>query len=223
MATIGTDPNGHRRILFVAADGSRKTVRLGKCSERDAERACRHVEALAATTIHRQPVPRETAIWVQGIGHKLHDRLARVGLVESREQPGKLALATFIDGYLAQRFDLKPATLTAMRQLRIWLLRYLGEDRRIDRVTPADADGYRAHMFETGLAKATIAKRCRYARHYFAVAVRRGLLAANPFGHIKGAVKGDPARRCFVPAATVARVMDAVPDPQWKLLIALAR
>ncbi len=223
MATIGTEPNGRRRILFVAADGSRKTVRLGECSQRDAEQVCRHVEALAAATINGQPMPRETAVWVRGIGHRLHDRLARAGLVEAREQPGKLALAAFIDGYLAQRRDLKQSTLTAMKQARTGLVRYLGDERRIDRVTAGDADGYRARMFETGLAKATIAKRCRYARQFFAVAMRHGLLAANPFAHIKGAVKGDSARRRFVPAETVARVMDAAPDPQWKLLIALAR
>jgi len=223
MATIGTEPNGTRRILFVAADGSRKTVRLGKCSQRDAEQVCRHVEALATASIHTQPVPRETAVWVRGIGHKLHDRLARAGLVEAREQPGKLLLGAFIDGYIAQRPDLKPATLVLLRQARIWLLRFLGETRRLDQVRPADADGYRAQMIEGGLAKATIAKRCRYARHFFEVAKRRGLVADNPFGHIKGAVKGDPTRRCYVPGDAVAKVIDVAPDAQWKLLIALAR
>ena len=32
MASIGTDPGGLRRILFVAPDGERKTIRLGKMS-----------------------------------------------------------------------------------------------------------------------------------------------------------------------------------------------
>lgn len=38
MASVIADPNGGKRIQFVAADGSRKAVRLGKCSQRDAER-----------------------------------------------------------------------------------------------------------------------------------------------------------------------------------------
>ena len=45
MASISNDPNGRRRILFVATDGSRKTVRLGKCDRKSAESICRHVEA----------------------------------------------------------------------------------------------------------------------------------------------------------------------------------
>lgn len=64
MASIGMDPNGYRRVLFVAGDRSRKTVRLGKCSERDAQQVCRHVEALAAATVHGQPLPRDTAVWL---------------------------------------------------------------------------------------------------------------------------------------------------------------
>jgi hypothetical protein len=30
MATIGNGPNGYRRILFLAGDGGRRTIRLGK-------------------------------------------------------------------------------------------------------------------------------------------------------------------------------------------------
>ena len=37
MASIVSDPNGYRRILFVAADGSRKTIRLGKATAKQAD------------------------------------------------------------------------------------------------------------------------------------------------------------------------------------------
>ena len=36
MATIGNDPNGRKRILFVAPDGKRKTIRLGKATMKQA-------------------------------------------------------------------------------------------------------------------------------------------------------------------------------------------
>lgn len=223
MASIGNDRNGRRRVLFVAADGSRRTVRLGKCSRRDAEHVCRHIEALLASSIHGQPVPRETATWLSNIGSTLYDRLARAKLVEPRAKAVRQTVAGFIDDYIAERRDLKPATLTLLRQARIWLVRYLGETRRMDQVSVADADGYRAHMIAKGLAKATIAKRCRYARHFFDVAQRRGVVASNPFDHIKDVVKSNPKRRVFVPGDVVAKVIEVAQDPQWKLLIALAR
>ena len=43
MASISDDPNGRRRILFVAPDGSRKTIRLGKIDRKSAEAINRHV------------------------------------------------------------------------------------------------------------------------------------------------------------------------------------
>ena len=46
MASISCDPGGQRRILFVAPDGKRKTVRLGKLAQRDAESIKFRIEQL---------------------------------------------------------------------------------------------------------------------------------------------------------------------------------
>jgi len=223
MASIGTDSNGHRRILFVAPDGSRKTVRLGKVDQKTAEAVCRHVEALLSAKISGQPVPRDTAVWLASVRDPLRGRLARAGLIDLPEEAEAPTLAAFIDGYIDQRADLKAASRVLLRQARDLLVGFLGGNRRVDEVTPADADAFRAKLLADGLAKATVRKRCYYARHFFAVAVRRRLIAENPFGHISGTVVGDPARRMFVPGEVVRRVMDVMPDPQWRLLLALAR
>lgn len=68
MASIGNDSNRRKRILLVAADEKRRTIRLGKCSQRDAESICRHVEALAERAQNGQPVVPQTAAWLRGIG-----------------------------------------------------------------------------------------------------------------------------------------------------------
>lgn len=51
MATIGNDPNGFKRILFVAPDGKRKTVRLGKATMKQATAFKVKVEGLIGQTI----------------------------------------------------------------------------------------------------------------------------------------------------------------------------
>ena len=53
MASIGNDPGGRRRILFVGMDGKRHTIRLGKMPKRSAEDVKRRVEALIAAQISR--------------------------------------------------------------------------------------------------------------------------------------------------------------------------
>ena len=64
MASIANDPNGRKRILFVAPDESRKAIRLWKCDRKSAEAISRHVEAILAAKIGGQPVPRDTAVWL---------------------------------------------------------------------------------------------------------------------------------------------------------------
>ncbi|MHB1156447.1 MAG: phage integrase SAM-like domain-containing protein [Phycisphaerales bacterium] len=117
--------------------------------------------------------------------------------------------------YLDQRkLVAKPSTLTVYRQARIWLVRYVGESRRVDQISVTDADRYRAYMARNKLAKATIAKRCRYAREFFNVAIRQGLIQSNPFAHIKDAVKGNAGRRVFGPGDQLMKIVELVPDPQ---------
>jgi hypothetical protein len=61
MASIADDPGGRRRILFVAPDGVRKTIRLGRVDRKTAESICRHVEELTAARLSGQPLRTETA------------------------------------------------------------------------------------------------------------------------------------------------------------------
>ncbi|MCC6581447.1 MAG: tyrosine-type recombinase/integrase [Phycisphaeraceae bacterium] len=224
MASVVNDPDGRKRILVVDAAGNRRAIRLGKMSVKAAEAIRCHVEELAAATMHGQAVARQTALWASEVGDKLHAKLARAGLVKPRQAgPDVPGIRAFIEGYLAQRPDVKPATMLVMEQAAKWAWRFFGEDRKLDTVTPADADAYKAHLVGKGNARSTVMKWTRYARHFFEVARRRKLIAENPLVHLKGAVKGDPARRMFVPADDVRKVVDVATDAQWKLLIALAR
>ena len=113
MASIAIDPNGRRRILFVAANGSRKTIRLGKIDRKSAETICRHIEALLAAKIGGQPVPRDTAAWLSDIGAKLRDKLAAVGLVEPLQ---RLTIQEFLMSWL----DSKKSTGHKPTSLRAW-------------------------------------------------------------------------------------------------------
>src|SRR5689334_11883348 len=97
MASIANDPGGRRRILFVAPNESRKTIRLGKIDRKSAESICRQVEALLVAKIGGQPVPRDTAAWLAGIGAKLRDKLAAVGLVEVAQ---RLTVGEFLASWL---------------------------------------------------------------------------------------------------------------------------
>ena len=141
MASIVNDPKGRKRILFVGPDEVRKTIRLGKCDRKAAESICRHVEVLLAARITGQPIPRETAMWVTGLGTKLRDRLATVGLVEA---PKRAVLGEFLKCYILSRPDVKPATLEVWQQPCRNLTEFFGEEKPLRSITTGDGDQFKA-------------------------------------------------------------------------------
>ena len=224
MASVINDPNGRKRIQFVAPDGTRKTIRLGRVDRKTAESICRQVEHLLSAQLSGQPIPRETAAWLGSIGEKLRQRLCRAGLIDDPLSGRSLTLKEFLEGYLAERTDLSPGTLQAMRLDADRLVAVLGKDTRLSAVTPADADRCKAYLLERKYARSTVARCLRHARHFFAVACRRKLIPENPFAHQKGiAVIGDPSRRKFIPAEEVVRVLEEIPDRELRAWVVLAR
>ncbi len=88
MASISRDPNGRKRILFVAPDGKRKTIRLGKMSIRAAEAVKFRIEHLLAGKITGNAVEADTAAWVASLETAMAGKLAAVGLIDSPESKG---------------------------------------------------------------------------------------------------------------------------------------
>ncbi len=73
------------------------------------------------------------------------------------------------------------------------------------------------------LAEATIANRIVACRQFFKVAVRRKLIPANPFTDVRTGSQKNPARLRFIDRETIARVMEACPTLEWRLIVALSR
>lgn len=219
MASIADDPNGRRRILFVALDGSRKAIRLGKCDRKSAEAIARHVEALLSAKMGGQPVPRDTAAWLAGIGDGLKARLAAVGLVEP---PKRASLGEFLRSFILNRPDVKPATLEVWKQPCRNLVEFFGNDKALRNITTGDCDQFKAWLLTQELAPATIAKRLSFARTFLHVARKHKLIDENPFAEVKIPTANVSARQRFIDRDAVQRLLD-VASPTWRTVIALAR
>ncbi|WP_157369343.1 hypothetical protein [Zavarzinella formosa] len=74
MATISTNKNGFRRILFVNANGERKSIYLGKVPAKTANEIRAKVESLASSNSSQSAIEKPTAIWVASIGDELADK-----------------------------------------------------------------------------------------------------------------------------------------------------
>src|SRR5947208_17079031 len=98
MAAIGNDPNGRKRILFMAGDGIRKTIRLGKMDRKNAERFCGRVEKIIAAKISGGALDDETSRWLAEMDDVMYDRVAAVGLVKPRRHSGS-TLKQLLDAF----------------------------------------------------------------------------------------------------------------------------
>lgn len=222
MASVGSDKNGSRRIVFATQDGKRLSIRLGKVSQRTAETVKWRVEQLLEGHRFNRPMEAALAEWVAGLEPQFAKKLGRTGLIPANE--AKPQLGPFLADWLASRKgDYKPASLIAWGQVTRALVRSFGDSCPLAEITPAKAEQFRQSMIAAGLRPTTIHKRIAHARSFFAFAKRGGLVSINPFEFVKHR-QGDPSeRRAYVPSADALRAIEYAPDGDWRLLIALSR
>ena len=76
-------------------------------------------------------------------------------------------------------------------------------------------------MLAEPLAEATVRLHCRNAKTIFNEAVERELIPVSPFSKLKSSSVAANNDRLISEADTI-RLLDAAPNVQWRLLIALA-
>ncbi|MBI1312158.1 tyrosine-type recombinase/integrase [bacterium] len=233
MASISTEKTtGRRTIQFKAGDRKRRSIRLGKVSIKFARTVSHHVDKLNTARIMRTGVEVETAEWVASLDDVMVEKLARVGLCERRipvepEETTEADVITTLGGFLtneiSKRTDVSQSTLTFYSHTQRNLITYFGADKPLPEITEGDADDFRRYLKDLKLAEVTVNRRCSLAKTWFRVAVRHRLIESNPFRDISAGKKSNESRQRFIDADTIARVIEAAPDSEWRLLIALAR
>jgi len=221
MAGIARDSGGRKRITL-RFNGKSQSIRLGKCSLKAAEYTRLRVESIVASRLSGAPLDAETSRWLGAIGDDLHARLVRAGLIEPRQQTEAVTLGDLLDRFV-EAASVSPATLAAYRQTTESLREHFGDDKPIDAVTPADADGWRKSLVDDGYARATVAKRTNIAKAIFRKAAQWKLLVESPFDHLRVGSQSNPDRSAYVPRETIEAILDACPNDRWRAIVALVR
>jgi integrase len=222
MASISKQPGGRRTIQFVAGDGKRRSVRLGRMDQRTAEAIRTRVEALVMSSVAGTPWDGELARWVAQLGEPLRGRLVAVGLVPVPEERAVVRLGGFLGTYVAARTDVKLTTRRNLKDTAARLVEFFGADKDLRAITPGDADAWLLWLRER-VAKATAGRAAARAKQFFKAAFRRKLIAENPFADVKALSMVNEARKFFVPRDVISRGFEACPDAEWRLIVALSR
>lgn len=220
MASISTDSQGNRRVLFIA-NGQRKAVRLGRVSMKQAEFARLRIEQLLAGK-NSGALDEEAAKWLGTVDDRLHARLARAGLVAPRSV-AYATLGSLLDAFI-KALDVKPGTMRTLLQTRKSLEDHFGTTKAIREITQQECEGWRTSMVDSGLAPATVSKRVKTARQIFRKAGRWGMLRGeNPFAEVRAGAQTNTSRMHFVSIEDALKVLDACPDAEWRAIVALSR
>lgn len=245
MASVSKDSKGWR-IRFYDADGSLRTIRPGKVNKATAEQIGRHVDSLAATVASQGVIARQTALWLAGIGDKLRAKLERARLVEPIEpvelEPVEIkpTLAAFLEDHVQHGRTSKgrraaDSTIAKWIGTQRFLVDVFGDQKRVDEVTREDAHQFRVWLDKRRIKQKTAgrkgqpmaenAKRKHIAncKMFFNAAVRRGLIAGNPFESQVSGTEANRSRDHYITPADTSKLLKAAPDTQWRLMIALWR
>jgi len=225
MASVVTERGGRRLIqLSPSEHPQRPKIRLGKVTKREAASALVHVENLCRAKRTGAGFPPATADWLADLPVRLRGRLEQFGLVEPQVRRECPTLAEWVRRYIEGRSDVKDATATVYGHTRRNLLAFFGKDRRLDEITPGDADAFRVHLkTHEGLADNTVRRRLGIAKQFFRAAVRLRLIGDNPFDGQSTLVRENPKRLYFISHEETQAVLDACPDAEWRLIFGLCR
>lgn len=226
MASIVRDPGGRKRITFTDVDGTRKAVRIGKANMRQAEGFRSKVSDILSAKTQGTAPDLDVAQWLRNLPDVMHRKLIKAGLADPRiEQQAAVptTIEDLFDGYIADRTDVGKTTATIYTLTMQNLLGFFGENKPIGTITVYDAECWRRYLTKEGLAEATARKRAQVCKQIFTAAVKRKLIAENPFAGLKSSAVGNDARHYFVTREEVDKVIEACPDAQWRLIVSLAR
>ncbi|CAN5332411.1 hypothetical protein BH11PLA2_BH11PLA2_01740 [soil metagenome] len=220
MASLTRDPNGSFRIQVIGTDRKRRSIRLGKLSEKASKEILRRVEHLHELTANRLAIDTDTAAWLNGIGDDLAEKLSAAGLIPPRESR---TLGDFLETYIENRkAESKPTTIITLQQVKVDMVKLYGPKMALRDIGPEDAEGLKTHYFAKGLALATICRRLKVSRMFFARAKTYNLIPDNPFMGVKSKNTTAPEHQRYITTADTLRILEKA-TPTWRIIIALAR
>ncbi len=224
MATVTRDSKGVR-IWFKDGAGNRKSIRLKDAHDDYATRFAMNLEDLNSAVKYNATIRPETAQWAMGLCEDVQNRLAALGLIEIQQaepEPDAPKLGSFVDGWIAGRHDVKPATKQIYSRSRHYLLEFFGADRPLNSITPGDGDEW-ALFLRSHLGENTSRKMAGVAKLILKRAHRKGLIEVNPFSDLRTNVTHDETGDFTITPEMVQTILAAAPDAEWRLIIALAR
>jgi integrase len=244
MASVTKDSKGWR-VRYYDSTSTLRTIRPGKVNKAAAEKIGHYIDQLNAAKISGMGIDRHAATWLAEIGDGLRKKLERAGLVEPAEpveaEPAKVSmlLKDFLQDHIHHgRTSQGKAAATSTLAKWVGTQRFLNDrfpNRTLESIVAEDAHQFRVWLDTRKIRQTTSPrkgepmaengkrKHIANCKAFFNAAKRRGLIDRNPFEAQVSTTGANRARDHYITPEDTRRILDACPDAEWRLLVALWR
>ncbi|HML75422.1 MAG TPA: site-specific integrase [Anaerohalosphaeraceae bacterium] len=208
--------------LSPGENSQRPSIHFGTAPKKQVESALVHINNLINHKNTGHTLSIATQEWLEGISDGLRDRLESLGLVE-RQKKSKFTLLEWANLYIEQRTQPKTDTRRKLENVRDRIKAFFKNDILAD-ITPYQCKNYRRYLLETvELSENTTRRHIGMCRQIINGAIDAGLIQKNPFLGQPVTVQPNPSRFFYVGVDLAQKVLDAMPDAEWRLIFGLVR
>lgn len=225
------------KIYMRDTDNRQRVLWLGNVSKRNAETIFLHVSELERAVKGGVSPEPATTKWSNELKGRIRERLATYGFVGAERKhiggDASRLVKPFFDAYIATRTDWKPPTRYKYGESANYFSRFVGSQRLLSDVTPADVDAWRLWLVTSaiaakgdkparGLATSTANKHAKRIKTLFAQAVRAKLLSESPAEDQRIGPEVNRERDYYIDMATTNKVLEGC-DTEWAVIFGLCR
>ena len=235
MASLRKKLNSCKKVIgyelrFYTLDNVPRSIWLRGYSGRMAQDFKRHVaELLRAKKGNVQP-DSHAASWLDGLEGSYRDKLVSFGLASPLNSkafgPEDRKLKGFLGRYVADMPAATDRTKNNYQQAANWLTKYLGDDTDLASITRADLSNWQKELKAAKLALSTRNKHVQRCKTMFRYAVDSRIIRESPACALKEEkqpTRVDRSKQQFVNRELSTRVLDGLPNVQWRLIFSLLR
>ncbi len=222
-----TKKNTARRAYYTLGDGKTREIYISKNVDKVTfEGFKKLLKTLVQSKRYGTPITVYDWNRVNNLPFALRDALAEHGLIEKSADETIPKLGNFLEDFRSTLQAKDEDTKYHYQRSFNYLLDYYPKDRRIDQITPGDAEKHCHWLMnerKRPLGPTTVYRHCKQFRTIFRYAVRHKYLSENPYQEIRAGYECNEERQFYVAVEVIDRILPFCPDDEFRLLLMLAR
>ena len=223
MSSINFQKNKNGKVVYrlrFKVDGKIHRVSLGSTLPQKVKRKLLHlVDRLESHNASGTQLDAELAHEVHQLDDGLKQKLISAGLIQLESIP---KLKTFLEEYVSRKKGVEPHTLYKLNNTQRLFLSFFG-NIPLNTISVGDVEDYIEQRKSEGRAPATIDAEIKHGKQFFGYAVKKKLLAENPFEDFKVGSQVDQTRNKILDPNMLEQVIDSLPTLEWRALISVIR